>query len=94
MNNQRLEIGQRVTALDLAQALDGNEGTFMCQQAGQSYIAVSKPGHSITSLRPVGRRFVEPTSVAVGQEPWLVEKISSQEIGYENEGAAAVSGRR
>jgi hypothetical protein len=86
----KIEVGQRTTALDLAQALEGNEGTFHCQQSGQAYVAVAKPGHSITSLRPVGRRFVEPTAATVAQEPWLIEKISNQEMSFEEAG----TGRR
>jgi hypothetical protein len=76
---QKLEVGQRTTALDLAEGLEGQEGTFCCQQGGQSYFAVAKAGHSITSLRPIGRRFVEATPVTAGQEPWLIEKIPDQE---------------
>jgi len=79
----QLEVGQRTQAVDLAVALEGNEGTFICQQGGQTFIAVSKRGHSITSLRPTGRRFIEVIPATAGQEGWLVEKLSNQEITYD-----------
>lgn len=88
----KIDVGQRVVALDLAQALEDNEGTFICQQSGQSYLAVARKGHSITSLRPVGRRFIEATPVSGGQEAWIVERISNQEITYDTEGYT--SGKR
>lgn len=77
----KLQIGQRTTALDLAQGLEGNVGTFHCQQSGQSYLAVAREGHSITSLRPVGVR--SPVPAGMTQEPWTIEKISNQELSFE-----------
>ncbi len=74
----KLDLNDNTVARDLAQALEGNEGTFLAQQGGQTYIAVSRKGHSIISLRPVGQRAMVPST---GQpEPWAIEKISNQEI--------------
>lgn len=91
---QKIEVGQRVTALDLAQLLDDQEGTFICQQAGQSYLAVSKKGHSITSLRPIGRRFIEAAPASSGQEAWVVERISHQEISLGQSADAEYANQR
>ncbi len=77
MQNNNLQVGERTAAIDLAIALQGEEGTFLCQQGGQSYIVVSQAGHSITSLRPVGRRFIESQPV-MQQEGWTIEKVSHQ----------------
>lgn len=77
MQNNNLQVGERTVALDLATALQGDEGTFLCQQGGQSYIAVAQHGHSITHLKPVGRRFIEAAPVSMLQESWTIEKISN-----------------
>lgn len=91
---ERLEISQRITAQDLAQALEGQEGTFFCQQGGQGYIAVSKSGHSLVSLRPVGRRVMEVSAVITsGQEPWVIEKLSDNQDIFQDRGGYQQSDR-
>ena len=81
----RLQVGQRTIASDLAQGLQNNEGTFFCQLGGQSYIAVAKAGHSITSLRPVGLPVVEASQALSGRKEWIIEKISDQEVTFADE---------
>jgi hypothetical protein len=81
----RLEVGQRVVAADLAQALEENKGTFACQHGGQTYLAVAREGHSLTSLRPIGRQFIEVVPTATGQEGWTIEKISNQEVTLDDQ---------
>jgi len=71
----RLQIDQTITAPDLAQALADEQGTFLVQQGGQSYIAVSKAGHSIVSLKPVGPR-VPTLNIGASPENWFVTKVS------------------
>lgn len=78
---QNLQFGQQVTALDLAAALAGEEGTFLCQQAGQTYLVVAKQGHSIASIIPVGQR--QPVFATNVTQPWSIERISNQEISLE-----------
>ena len=41
----RLEIGTPISALDLASALDGDQGTFLAQSGGQNYLVVAAAGH-------------------------------------------------
>lgn len=78
---QNLAVGQPITATDLAQALGEDSGTFLCQQGGQTYVAVGRQGHSIVSLRPFGRRYVDPSaSLSATPEPWTIVKLSNQEI--------------
>lgn len=80
MPKPKLEYNQRISAFDLAEALNGEEGAFLCQQGGQSYIAISAQGHSIASLKPVGRHFNEVPGQSMGApEAWLIEKISVEQ---------------
>ena len=79
----RIELNQMVTGADLARLLEENEGTFLCQQSGTTYIATAQRGHSITSLRQYGRKFVEVPSQNSGPELWSVQKLSNQSISTE-----------
>jgi hypothetical protein len=81
----RIEVGQSVPGIDLAQLLERNEGTFLAQQGGQTYLVTAQAGHSISSLRPVGQRFAQPTTNSAGQEPWLVTKLSNEILREEQE---------
>lgn len=71
----QLDLNQPVTGYDLASLLEGDSGTYLAQNSGQSFIVVSSSGHSIKSLRPVA----QPT----GQDLWTVTKISSRDITEE-----------
>lgn len=71
----RIEFNEVVTGTDLAQVLTENEGAFLCQQGGKSYIAVCERGHSIKSLRPVGKSYIDPASLTGGNEPWTVQRL-------------------
>jgi len=77
---QKMEVGQRITALDVAEGLQDQEGTFNVQHGGQSYTAVSKAGHSIVSFKPVGVRLNVPMALTAAQEPWIIEKVSNFDI--------------
>jgi hypothetical protein len=82
----RIEVGQTVPGIDLAQLLERNEGTFLAQQGGQTYLVTAQAGHSISGIRPVGQRFNQPTTSVGGQEPWVVTKISNDVLREEREG--------
>ncbi len=76
-----LQVDQTVTAYDLARALHGEQGTFIARQNLQSFKVTASPGHSITSLTPLG----PPVSgvlqaSALAAEPWSITKISDQDI--------------
>jgi hypothetical protein len=81
---------------DLAAALRNDNGTFFCQQGGQGYIVVAAEGHSIKSLRPVGRKVLEaPTFVGnLTPEPWTITKISNQDIDLDIEAPAKLAAVR
>jgi hypothetical protein len=95
---RNLRIGQTYQAENLAQILDGEYGTFVVIQGGQVFTAVSSPGHSITSLVPVGAR-IPTLNVGPIAEQWQVTPISEatdvlgagryQQAGMERERRAA-----
>ncbi len=73
-----IQTNQTIQAQDLAQALEGSEGTFLCQNAGQSYFVVARRGHSIVNgPTPVG--YPAPVQ-QLGAQPWSITKVSNQEI--------------
>ena len=56
----QLAIGQSTEARDLAQALEGNNGTFVCRQGAQVFTVVAEEGHSIKAAqRPSDLRYWE-----------------------------------
>ncbi len=71
----RIQVEQTITAPDLAQALQDEQGSFLVQQGGQAYIALSRQGHSIVSLRPVGPR-IPTLNIGSSAENWVVTKLS------------------
>lgn len=60
---------------DLAEGMRGRQGPFLAQHGGQCFIGVAKPGHSITSLRPVGRIVNEPLLAISLSPPWTVTML-------------------
>jgi hypothetical protein len=78
----RLNISQTTPTFDLADLLRGEYGTFLAQQGGQSYVVVAAEGHSIKSLTPVGPRIAQPAGAGASAEPWIVTKLSNQEIDF------------
>jgi hypothetical protein len=73
----KLQINQPVQGNDLAQLLEGDEGTFLCQNGGKNFVTIAKAGHSIAyGPTPVGRPVQEATP-AIGIEPWTVTKLSN-----------------
>ncbi len=75
-----LAVNQTITATDLAQALQGEQGTFVVRQGGQLYSLSCQPGHSIVSgptpLGPPITGFVQIPSLTA--EPWVITKFSDQ----------------
>ncbi len=76
-----LQQGVPLQVPDLAEALDSNYGTFYAECGGQGFVVTSKKGHSIVSLRPVGRQIIEaPSNNAIAPKTWFVEKLSDETI--------------
>ena len=70
-----LRVNETVSNQDLARALDGEEGTFLAQRCGQSYLVTAQSGHSIKSFRPIG--LPEPVNMPIGSNPaFNVTKLS------------------
>ncbi len=83
-----LQVNETTQALDLAEALRDNQGTFIVQQGGQKYRAIARQGHSIVSLQPFGARlvtFAEVIGQNSGAQPWEITKISN-EVGESEQG--------
>jgi hypothetical protein len=77
-----LRTNQSTTDVDLALALENEEGTFLAQKAGQSFLVVAEKGHSIASMRAVGQ--VLPVPPPAASDPWYITKIgTSTEINGE-----------
>jgi hypothetical protein len=87
-----LRTNQSTTDVDLALALDNEEGTFLAQKAGQSFLVVAEKGHSIASMRAVGQVLAVPPPAAT--DPWYITKISnSTEVTMEAAGSRDRNGR-
>ncbi len=75
-----LNVNQTTQALDLAQALRDEQGTYIARQGGQNYLVRCASGHSIVSgptpLGPPIAGFVQVSTLA--PEPWAITKISDQ----------------
>lgn len=80
----KLEKGVPFTSQNLAAALQDDEGTFLCQHGGQSYIVEAQSGHSIVSgPTPIGPRVAQlPQTVTANSEPWTITKIDERPIGF------------
>ena len=80
----KLEKGIPFTSQNLAGALQDDEGTFLCQHGGQSYIVEAQSGHSIVSgPTPIGPRVQQlPQPMTVTAEPWTITKINDRPIGF------------
>lgn len=68
---------------DLAELLDGEEGTFEVVQGNQVFIATCKQGHSITSLIPAGNRAA-----------WIVTPVQNAEAAQFSEQSSERGGGR
>ncbi len=79
-----LEKGVPFTTINLANALQDDEGTYLCQHGGQSYIVEAQHGHSITSgPTPVGPRVAQlPQNISANAEPWTITKLDDRAIGF------------
>jgi len=69
-----LRTNQSTTDVDLALALENEEGTFLAQKAGQSFLVIAEKGHSIASMRSIGQ--VLPVPPPAATDPWYITKIS------------------
>ena len=89
----KLQINVPVSGLDLASLLQGEEGFFLCQNRGQTYVTVAKAGHSIAfGPTPIGRAIQEQPTANLGPEPWVVTKISNSTEFNEFRGTSGASG--
>ena len=70
-----LRTNQNTTDIDLALALENEEGTFLAQKGGQTFLVVAEKGHSIASMRAVGQ--VLPVPQPAASDPWFITKISN-----------------
>jgi len=70
-----LRTNESTSDVDLALALENEEGTFLAQRAGQSFLVIAEKGHSIASMRAVGQ--VLPVPALAASDPWHITKISS-----------------
>ena len=87
-----LRTNQSTTDIDLALGLENEEGTFLAQKGGQTFLVIAEKGHSIASMRAVGQ--VLPVPRPVASDPWHITKIStSTEVIGERNGAAGFSRR-
>lgn len=79
----KLEKGVPFASQNLAGALADDEGTFLCQHGGQTYLVEAQAGHSIASgPTPVGPRIAVPQSLNATAEPWTITKINDKPIGF------------
>jgi hypothetical protein len=77
-----LRTNQSTTDVDLALALENEEGTFLAPKAGQSFLVVAEKGHSIASMRSIGQVIAVPPPAA--SDPWYITKIgTSTELNSE-----------
>ena len=78
----KLEIAVPVTTYDLANAVHDDQGTYLCQQGGQTFLLVAAAGHSIKfGPRPIGRSVQEVSNPFTSMpEPWIVTKIADDDI--------------
>jgi len=87
-----LRTNQSTTDIDLALALENEEGTFLAQKAGLSFLVVAEKGHSIASMRAVGQ--VLPVPPPAASDPWFITKISnSTEVSAERTGVPGYNRR-
>lgn len=79
----RIGFNEPAKGFDLAELLEGNEGTFIAKNSGQIHIVCAKSGHSITYLKPVGSPTVDIASYSGLPQPWEVTKLSEQDMSQE-----------
>lgn len=91
----QIEHNQTVYGYDLAEVLRDNQGTFLAEQGGQTFIAVAESGHSISLLKPIGKPKPNFAAVSAGvTEPWSVTKLSEQSLARELTNQSAMQDRR
>jgi hypothetical protein len=79
----RIGFNEPAKGFDLAELLEGNEGTFIAKNHGQVHIVCAQRGHSITYLKPVGSPTVDISSYNGLPQPWEVTKLSNNDISRE-----------
>ncbi len=88
----QLSVGQQTLVLDPVKELRGsnNYGTFFCQLGGQSFLAISEQGQSVTSFTAIGTPIPEANAqIGAARRQWIVQKLSNQILLVEE-----VSGQR
>ncbi len=82
-----LSVQQTTTANDLARALEGDEGTFLCRQGVQNFLVVAASGHSIKSgPTPIGPPVTGVIQASAGAvEPWYIAKISNADTSEQQQ---------
>ncbi len=73
-----MQVGNKQTTNDLAQTLQSESGTFYAQIGGLSFLVICAEGHSIKSIRPIGRAIIPATTNP--NESWDVEKLSNSQV--------------
>lgn len=78
-SQQQLQAPVVTQNLDLAQVLEGNEGTYEANFNGVLFRVICQSGHSIKSMIPIGQR-----------NEWVIRQVPeveelSMEPGYQRE---------
>ena len=68
-------LNETLTAYDVATALQGLEGAYIVERAGQKALVICVAGHSIASWTPVGE--ITPLTVT-GNPPYTISPINVQ----------------
>ncbi len=82
----QLSVGQQTLVLDPVKELRGsnNYGTFFCQLGGQSFLAISEQGQSVTSFTAIGTPIPEAQpQIGAARRQWIVQKLSNQILSME-----------
>ncbi len=76
-----LNINQTISAFDLAQALEGDQGSFLARQNGQVFLVVAAQGHSIKSgPTPLGPPIAGVVPATESGNPWYITKLSDNDV--------------
>jgi hypothetical protein len=78
----KLQPKQTVQSNDLAETLRGDQGSYLCEQGGQTFFVTAAEGHSIKSgPTPIGPRVLGVPVLAA--TPWNITKISNEVLEFE-----------
>jgi len=74
---KQLEVNQTISGPNLSALLEGQNGTFVCQQGTRIYKVVSQEGHSITDGPTLIGQPLPETPLTTENKNWLVTKFSN-----------------